>query len=97
MSKAEDSEILAFAARQNATVITLDADFHAMLAVSGAGGPSVIRVRIQGLDAAAVQGIVKRVMSQYARDLEAGCLITVKAKKTTCHRLPIGGSGSGPK
>jgi len=32
MSKAEDREILALAAKQRATVVTLDADFHALLA-----------------------------------------------------------------
>jgi predicted nuclease of predicted toxin-antitoxin system len=39
MSKAADEEILAFALREHATLVTLDADFHAILAVSGASGP----------------------------------------------------------
>lgn len=45
MSKAADEEILAFSLRRNAVVVTLDADFHAILAISGAQGPSVIRMR----------------------------------------------------
>ena len=44
MSKAADEEILAFSLGRNAAVLTLDADFHAILAVSGAQGPSVIRL-----------------------------------------------------
>jgi len=28
----------------------------------------------------------------FANDLFRGALITVKTRKTTCHRLPIGGS-----
>ena len=35
MSAADDHEILEFALGKNAVVVTLDADFHAMLAVSG--------------------------------------------------------------
>ena len=36
MSAAGDREIVEFALGKNAVVVTLDADFHAMLAVSGA-------------------------------------------------------------
>ena len=35
MSRAGDQEILAWAVGENATVVTLDADFHSILAVSG--------------------------------------------------------------
>src|SRR5882724_2537069 len=51
MSRAADQEILAWAVSENATVVTLDADFHTILAVSGATAPSVIRLRRQGLRA----------------------------------------------
>ena len=54
MSKASDEEILAFSLGRNAVVVTLDADFHAILAVSGAQGPCVIRMRLQGLGASEV-------------------------------------------
>jgi len=91
MSKAEDREILALAAKQRATVVTLDADFHALLAVSSATGPSVIRIRIQGLDANAVCQLVENVSSRFSDELASGALVTVKSTKTTCHRLPIGG------
>ena len=53
MSRAADQEILAWALGENATVVTPDADFHMILAVSGAAAPSVIRLRRQGLDAPA--------------------------------------------
>lgn len=48
MSKAADEEILAFSLGRNGVVVTLDADFHTILAVSGASGPSVIRLRFAG-------------------------------------------------
>jgi len=53
MSKAADEEILAFSLEENAIVVTLDADFHMILAISGASGHSVIRLRLQGLGGAA--------------------------------------------
>jgi predicted nuclease of predicted toxin-antitoxin system len=49
MSTAADEEILRFALGRNGVLVTLDADFHAILAVSGRMGPSVIRIRLQGL------------------------------------------------
>lgn len=44
MSRASDQEIIAWSVQQEAIVVTLDADFHAILAVSGANGLSVNRV-----------------------------------------------------
>jgi predicted nuclease of predicted toxin-antitoxin system len=90
MSTAADEEILALAVGKNAVVVTLDADFHAILAVSGAVGPSVIRIRVQGLGDAEIAECVRSVSSRFHSELKAGSLVTVKAWKTTCHRLPIG-------
>lgn len=92
MWKASDGEILAFALERSAIIVTLDADFHAILAVAGARGPSVIRVRIEGLRAAGIFELVKHILDVFAADLKRGSLITVKAQKITCHWLPIGGS-----
>src|SRR5437016_8475324 len=50
-----------WAVSENATVVTLDADFHTILAVSGAAAPSVIRLRRQGLRAPAVVEIIRNV------------------------------------
>ena len=90
MWRATDSEILAWALQHNSTVVTLDADFHAMLAVTCASGPSVIRLRMQGLSATEVVKLVRMVIARFEADLQHGCLVTVKARKITCHRLPVG-------
>jgi predicted nuclease of predicted toxin-antitoxin system len=90
MHNAADDVILAWSAT-GAILVTLDADFHAILAVSGASGPSVIRLRIQGLRAPELTTLIEKVIAEFRTDLERGCLITVKPHKTTCHRLPIGG------
>lgn len=93
MSRASDEEIVALSLERRAVVVTLDADFHAILAVSGAQGPSVIPMRLQGLGAVEVVEVDRKVLASFEVELERGALITVKALKTTCHRLPIGISG----
>jgi predicted nuclease of predicted toxin-antitoxin system len=90
MSQASDQEIIAWSLERMATVVTLDADFHAILAVSGAAGPSVIRILRQGLDAFAVVELIKTVLVDYQLDMWRGSLVTIKLNKTTCHKLPIG-------
>lgn len=93
MCKARDDEILAWALGRRCVVVTLDADFNTILAVTGANGPSVVRLRMQRLGAQEVVELVQSVLVGFGVDLARGSLITVKAHKTTCHRLPIGGSG----
>jgi predicted nuclease of predicted toxin-antitoxin system len=90
MSRAADQEILAWAVGEKATVVTLDADFHTILAVSGATAPSVIRLRRQGLNAPAVVEIIRNVAAKFQAELEHGSMVTVKANKITSHKLPIG-------
>jgi predicted nuclease of predicted toxin-antitoxin system len=92
MGKSADDEILAWSLGKNAIVVTLDADFHTMLAVSRASGPSVIRLRMQGLGAWQVVELVQSVFAGFGDDLKRRSLVTVKAHKVTCHRLPIGSS-----
>lgn len=91
MSKATDQEILAHSVEKRAAIITLDADFHTMVAVSGAVGPSVVRLRVQGLQADAIVQIIQNVLAVFEADLEIGALVTVKGHKMTCHKLPVGG------
>ena len=80
MGKAADDEILAWSLGKNAIVVTLDADFHAILAVSGASGPSVIRLRIQGLGAQEVVELVQKVLAGFGSDLKRGSLVTVNRR-----------------
>ncbi|MBI1370668.1 MAG: hypothetical protein GC162_18680 [Planctomycetes bacterium] len=47
---ASDDQIMAEALRRSAVIATRDTDFHQMLAISGAARPSVILLRIEGLN-----------------------------------------------
>jgi predicted nuclease of predicted toxin-antitoxin system len=92
MSRAEAPDIIEWARAHDAVVITLDADFHAELAVSGASKPSVIRLRLQGLEGAGVAELVLGILEDHALALAEGCMITVKRRKITLHKLPVGRS-----
>lgn len=48
-SQAEDFQILERAAAEDRVVLTLDSDFHQLLALSGNSQPSVVRFRDEGL------------------------------------------------
>jgi predicted nuclease of predicted toxin-antitoxin system len=70
--------------------VTLDADFHTILAVSGAASPFVVRLRVQGLNAGGVADVVEEVLKDFAGTLNQGTLIIVKTHKITCSKLPVG-------
>jgi predicted nuclease of predicted toxin-antitoxin system len=48
-SAADDTDILQRAQEDERVVVTLDADFHALLALTEATSPSVVRIRIERL------------------------------------------------
>jgi len=51
LAESSDADILKRALDENRVVATLAADFHALLALSDASQPSVIRIRVEGLRA----------------------------------------------
>jgi predicted nuclease of predicted toxin-antitoxin system len=89
MSRADDAEILERARPERRCVITLDADFHAILALSGGEAPSVIRIRTEGLLAPDIVEVVARVLERCATDLECGAAVTADAASIRVRRLPI--------
>lgn len=58
LAEAMDETILDQARTDGRVVVTLDADFHAILAREGRSGPSVVRIRIEGLNAEAQADVV---------------------------------------
>ncbi len=86
---ATDEQILLRARDEQRVVVTLDADFHALLALSNATTPSVIRIRIEGLRAQGLTALVEDVLQQVEGDLAAGALVTVQAGRIRIRRLPL--------
>lgn len=89
MSRASDSQILERARQENAVVVTLDADFHALLALSGDALPSVIRIRSEGLRGEDVAKLLTRLLPRIASQLQEGAVVTLNERGARIHRLPI--------
>jgi predicted nuclease of predicted toxin-antitoxin system len=89
LAEAEDAEIIRRAADENRIVVTLDADFHAHLALTQALKPSVIRIRIEGLRAEEFSALLQNVLRRCADDLQAGAMISVNDFQIRVRRLPI--------
>lgn len=88
-SRASDEEILEYARLEKRTVITLDADFHAILAVTNATLPSTVRIRTQGLNGAAVAELLTRSWPMMTTVLSEGAVVTLTNQAIRIHRLPI--------
>ena len=91
LATASDAEILQEGRRRGAVIVTLDADFHALLALQHAKGPSVIRIRIEGMKGQQTASVIFRVHQLALVDLEQGAAISVTEKRIAIRRLPLGG------
>jgi len=89
LSVASDNAILAAGRAQGRTVITLDSDFHTILALEEASGPSVIRVRWEGLRGPEMAKLIGQVLALCLDDLELGAAVSVKPDGIRVRRLPI--------
>ena len=89
MSQAEDAEIIQKARVEERVVVTLDADFHTLLALNEAASPSVIRVRIERLRAQALRDLLLMVIAECEEDLEQGVAIAVEPSRIRIRRLPL--------
>lgn len=89
MSRAMDTEIVDWAARERRVVVTLDSDFHALLALGGLTFPSVVRIRKQGLDGAMLASLLLRVWPRIGGALAGGAAVTITERDVRVRRLPI--------
>lgn len=89
LAAASDTEILQVARQEGRMVVTLDADFHALLVLSAADGPSVIRIRIEGLRAERLAGLLVNVLKSCEDDLLNGAMISVTENAIRVRRLPL--------
>ncbi len=83
MSRAEDRDILRRAVADDRVCVTLDADFHALLATGGAYRPSVIRIREEGLDGFAIAALLQSIWPGIGAALENGAMVTVTGYPVT--------------
>jgi len=89
LQRLPDAEILALARDEGRVVVTLDADFSALLALSRAEEPSVIHIRIEGLPYWAADELIQRVIGSIEHDLQAECVASVTPGGTRVRGLPL--------
>ena len=89
MSRSTDRLILQRARAEQRTVITLDADFHALLAVGNESSPSVIRIRREGLRGDELAKLLHRIWPMIQAQVEAGAMVTITEKNVRIRRLPL--------
>jgi predicted nuclease of predicted toxin-antitoxin system len=89
MAAATDDELLLFARREGRVIVTLDADFHAALALSNAATPSVVRLRIEGLRAQPLAALLQTVLTVCDADLRAGAMVSVDTASVRVRALPL--------
>lgn len=89
MARASDSAILDAARHESRVVITLDADFHALMALSDFTTPSVLRIREEGLRGQDIAALIQRIFNLCDSPLRSGALITYASGKLRIKHLPI--------
>lgn len=92
LGTASDEAILARAHDVDAVVLTADADFGALLALSGRAGPSVMLLRsADHLTPDAQADLVLHSLDRINDDLEAGAVASVTPERIRVRALPVEG------
>ncbi len=89
MSRATDRQILEYARDEQRIVITLDSDFHAILAVENLDSPSVVRIRQEGLRGPELAELVEKIWSIIEQQLENGAMATITEKAIRIRKMPL--------
>lgn len=89
LSKAEDKKIIEYAIKTKRVIVTLDADFHALLAVSNKPFCTVIRIREEGLRAEDLVKLLLNIWPKIKKHVAQGVLISVTSENVRIRHLPI--------
>lgn len=89
LSCAADSLIIEQARADHCAIVTLDADFHTLIALSGAARPTVIRIRREGLKGAEIAAVIADVVARLSQAIAAGALLTVTERTMRVRYLPV--------
>jgi predicted nuclease of predicted toxin-antitoxin system len=89
LSRATNRDILHAARNDSRTIVTLDADFHTILALDSAASPSVIRIRREGLKGRELAELLFAVWPKIEKDILQGAMITVTESSVRIHNSPV--------
>ena len=87
--RASDHTLMAWALQHGYVVVTHDLDFGAILAATGARGPSVIQLRTHNILPERAGATVLQAVAQFTAQLEAGALISIDPVSARARILPI--------
>lgn len=89
LSRSTDIQILEFARNEQRVIITLDSDFHTILALENASTPSVIRIRLEGLRGPDLALLIKRIWTQIEPQIKKGAMVTVTESGIRIRNMPV--------
>ncbi len=90
MKSASDRDIMAEAVKRDAVIVTRDIDFHALLALTGAVQPSVIRLDVDDhVKAPRQASLVVEVLAHHADRLKDGVAIAINDRRIRLRELPM--------
>jgi predicted nuclease of predicted toxin-antitoxin system len=87
--RADDVTIMAWAEANGHAVLTHDLDFGTALALTHAGGPSVVQVRSANVLPEHMGPWVLEAFRRYKAELSAGALVVVEPAKSRVRVLPL--------
>ena len=89
LDRATDREILDYARNESRVVITLDSDFHAILAVENAASPSVIRIRREGLKGPELSELIMKTWPKIQNIIKEGAMVTITENAIRIRKIPL--------
>jgi predicted nuclease of predicted toxin-antitoxin system len=81
--------VLAWAQDRGFVVVTSDLDFSAILAASGAEGPSVLQIRSQALSPRFLREVLLAALRHFESHLREGALVSLDEKRSRARVLPL--------
>lgn len=88
-ASATDCQIIALAERLQASILTQDLDFSALIARSGMSAPSVVSLRVRDASPRYVTALLLRLLPAIEKDLEQGAIISVDETGIRIRVLPV--------
>ena len=88
-ANAPDLEIIAWAGREGRVILTQDLDFSALIALTGAAGPSVVSLRLSLSRVECANAVLERVLPQLEGPVQGGAIIVVEDGRLRRRDLPI--------
>lgn len=86
---AADEEIMDYARKTDAVVLTHDLDFSAILAATQGNKPSVVQLRSAIPPSAETLNFIATALRQMQAELQVGALVTIDSSRARIRLLPL--------